>query len=138
MEFSDRLGVIALIMFFVGLGITILWPTKDGLVGLLCYWLCSHEDGGFGLRQRVNRKRNQPVHPYLSKLRNHPLKRNKVDQDYFNDDVDQANNLFDPATWTVTPEPSSLTLWLLGIFAVGIMTHRANTQASNTIVMSWG
>ena len=28
MEFADRLGVLALIMTFVGLGITILWPTK--------------------------------------------------------------------------------------------------------------
>jgi hypothetical protein len=28
MEFADRLGLIALIMAFLGLGITILWPTK--------------------------------------------------------------------------------------------------------------
>jgi hypothetical protein len=41
----------------------------------------------------------------------------------------------DPGTWTVTtvtPEPSSLTLWLLGIFAVGIMTHRARTPKRPT------
>ena len=43
-----------------------------------------------------------------------------------------AGNVNDPGTWTVTPEPSSLTLWLLGIFAVGIMTHRARTLTSRT------
>jgi hypothetical protein len=52
------------------------------------------------------------------------------DQDNLVVDVNQAGNTLDPGTWTVTtvtPEPSSLTLWLLGIFAVGIMTHRART-----------
>jgi hypothetical protein len=47
-----------------------------------------------------------------------------------------ANNTFKPGTWTVTtvtPEPSSLTLWLLGIFAVGIMTHRARTPKPPTL-----
>jgi hypothetical protein len=58
-----------------------------------------------------------------------------TDQDEFIVDANQANNTFDPGTWTVTtvtPEPSSLTLWLLGIFAVGIMTHRARTPKRPT------
>ena len=49
-----------------------------------------------------------------------------TDEDLFIDGG-EAGNVNDPGTWTVTPEPSSLTLWLLGIFAVGIMTRRART-----------
>jgi hypothetical protein len=58
-----------------------------------------------------------------------------TDEDSFIDGVGQAGNTFDPGTWTVTtvtPEPPSLTLWLLGIFAVGIMTHRARTPKRPT------
>lgn len=59
---------------------------------------------------------------------------NGVYLDYYNPDggATGAYILNDPGTWTVTPEPSSLTLWLLGIFAVGIMTHRARTAKRST------
>ena len=56
------------------------------------------------------------------------------DQDILFLDTSISSNK-DPGTWTVTtvtPEPSSLSLWLLGIFAVGIMTHRARTSKRPT------
>jgi hypothetical protein len=48
-----------------------------------------------------------------------------------------AENSFIPGTWTSAsltpmPEPTSLTLLLLGIFAVGIMTHRARKAEKTT------